>query len=381
MKALVRVKRWHSLPHYDFVVTWRQGGKRRLRYFKRERDAKMFAGEKEVELLNEGRKHGEITSEERQAILLARENGFPVREAVEFYIDHHAAIGRSISVEEAIEEFLSIREGEGKSQTHLRDLRSRLGAFSASHGKLVVAEMDTRLVDRWLTGLRMAAQTRINYRRVLHNFFSFACARGYASRNPVTGASKAKVVAKPPGILSVAQVRGILEACSLEILPAVAIGLFAGLRRAELERLPWRDVSLAGGFIEVSALNSKTAQRRLVTISPNLKAWLAPLCRERGPVFPPANIYRNLFGQALKRSGIKRWPANGLRHSFASYHLAHYQDAAKTALQLGHTESVTLFRHYRELVRPEDAEAFWGICPPEKNANGNVIAMSRQVAA
>src|SRR6476659_4772879 len=109
----------------------------------------MFAGEKEIELINEGRKHSEITSEERQAILLARENGFPVREAVVFFMDHHAAIGRSIPVEDAIEEFLSIREGEGKSLTHLRDLRSRLGAFSASHGKLLVAEVDTRLIDRW----------------------------------------------------------------------------------------------------------------------------------------------------------------------------------------------------------------------------------------
>ena len=57
------------------------------------------------------------------------------------------------------------------------------------------------------------------------------------------------------------------------------------------------------------------------------------------------------------------WPPNALRHSFASYHLAHHQDAAKTALQLGHTESRTLFAHYRELVKPADAKLYWRIFP------------------
>jgi integrase len=68
-----------------------------------------------------------------------------------------------------------------------------------------------------------------------------------------------------------------------------------------------------------------------------------------------------LFEAARQAAGIISWPANALRHSFASYHLAHYQDAAKTALQLGHTESGTLFRHYRELVTQQEAAAFWNI--------------------
>ena len=32
------------------------------------------------------------------------------------------------------------------------------------------------------------------------------------------------------------------------------------------------------------------------------------------------------------------------------------------ALQAGHSESV-LFKHYRKLVRPAEAAAFWGIYP------------------
>jgi integrase len=52
-----------------------------------------------------------------------------------------------------------------------------------------------------------------------------------------------------------------------------------------------------------------------------------------------------------------------LRHSFASYHLAHFQDAAATALQMGHTTTTMLFEHYREIVTREQAAKFWSIRP------------------
>ena len=85
---------------------------------------------------------------------------------------------------------------------------------------------------------------------------------------------------------------------------------------------------------------------------------------------PPFITYRRKFAKALKASGIKEWPDNALRHSFASYHLAAGQDAAATALQLGHTESRTLFAHYRELVRAEGA--YWQIKPDD-----NVVAFRK----
>ena len=37
---------------------------------------------------------------------------------------------------------------------------------------------------------------------------------------------------------------------------------------------------------------------------------------------------------AQRRAGIGKWPTNALRHSFASYHLAKFQDAPALALQM-----------------------------------------------
>jgi len=57
------------------------------------------------------------------------------------------------------------------------------------------------------------------------------------------------------------------------------------------------------------------------------------------------------------------WKTNALRHSFASYHLAHFKNAASTALELGHHDSRVTFAHYRELVKPKEAKRYWQLKP------------------
>jgi integrase len=159
----------------------------------------------------------------------------------------------------------------------------------------------------------------------------------------------------------VSQTARLLESTTPALLPYVAISAFAGLRRAELERLDWKDIHFDAGLIEVTAAKSKTARRRFVRIEPNLREWLLPVRKNLGRV-TPANFAKQF--EALRESaGITEWPNNALRHSFASYHLAHHQDAAALALQMGHTNSGMIFAHYRELVRPKDAERYWKIRP------------------
>jgi integrase len=133
------------------------------------------------------------------------------------------------------------------------------------------------------------------------------------------------------------------------------------LRRAEIERLDWREVDLQSGLIEVTASNAKSARRRLVKIQPNLVQWLQPHAQLSGNVTPAG--LNNLLMAAREAAGIVEWPPNALRHSFASYHLARFSDAAALALELGHTSSSLVFQHYRQLVKPKDAERYWKIAP------------------
>ena len=56
------------------------------------------------------------------------------------------------------------------------------------------------------------------------------------------------------------------------------------------------------------------------------------------------------------------WQDNGLRHSFISYRLAILHDTARVALKAGNSPEV-IFGHYRELVTPESARAWFDINP------------------
>jgi integrase len=227
----------------------------------------------------------------------------------------------------------------------------------------IVASITSQEIGAWILGLKRSPQTRVNYRRVVHNFFTFCVGRNYAPSNPLAGVARIKVTRGEAGILRVGEATRLLAACPEDILPAVVIGLFGGLRAAEVARLDWQEVDLERRHIEVKAAKAKTAQRRLVAISDNLVAWLGPHRKLAGPVRPSISTYRRRFAAALQHARIEQWPHNALRHSFASYHLACHQNAAKTALELGHAGAGIIFRHYRELVRPEEAKAFWDIAP------------------
>jgi hypothetical protein len=63
-----------------------------------------------------------------------------------------------------------------------------------------------------------------------------------------------------------------------------------------------------------------------------------------------------------------------MRHSAASYHLAAHRNETLTQAMLGHESGKMLFAHYRELVKPKDAERYWQIMPASEA--GKVVAMA-----
>ena len=288
--------------------------------------------------------------------------GRTITDAVEYYVAHLKASENSCTAEQLVRELLKAKEADGVSRRHLNDIRSRLSVFAEKFDGQMVATITSAQLDDWLRSLPVSAVTRNHYRQLLLLAFNFAVRRGYATENPAKKTDKAKGRKSDIGILTVNEAARLLESATPDVLPYLAIGLFAGLRRAEIERLDWSEIDFDSGLIEVTAQNSKTATRRFVTMQPNLREWLLPLRKHKGNV-TPSNCFRESFEQAREAAGIAEWPDNALRHSFASYHLAHFKNAASTALELGHHDSRITFAHYRELVKPKDAERYWSIRP------------------
>ena len=162
----------------------------------------------------------------------------------------------------------------------------------------------------------------------------------------------------PPGLHTPAEVRRVLATAAQHDLNAcrcLAVRYFAGLRTSEAVALEEKEIKTEAGFIEVTAAKAKTRRRRLVVITPALRAWLA-----LGGELPLKQV-NNRLRRIVALAGVP-WPANVTRHSFCSYHLAEFGNAGKTALEAGHSEAM-LFAHYREVVTPAAAAEFWAIRP------------------
>jgi len=366
-KIRVRKYRDSNRPHLKFVVNHREAGKRKRSFFETKQAAKTFADEQNIKLINEGREGAEFPTALRVMAQNAVEHltpfGKTITDAVEHYLAHLKAREKSCTAAELIDELVAAKKTDGASQRHVDDLDSRLNVFAKKFDGKPVAAITTAEIDDWLRSLRVSPATRNHYRRLLILAFNFAIQRGYATSNAAEQTAQAREPKTKPGMLNVDQARALLENASPEILPYVAIGLFAGLRRAEIDRLDWSEVDFDTGHIEVTAEKSKSKlANRFITMQPNLREWLLPLRKLKGGVTPLEN-FRQLFDQTRVAAGITDWPDNALRHSFASYHLAHFKDAKGLALEMGHTDSGMLFNHYRALVKPKEAERYWNIKP------------------
>jgi integrase len=361
----IRRYRDHNRPRWQYVVTHREGGKRKLKLFEKKAQAQDWAKFKKAEAEAQGMEHAEFATDLRVMAQSALEQlkpfGKTITDAVAHYVAYLKASERSCSAAQLVKEMIAAKKRDGFSERHVNDLRSRLKIFTAKFDGQQVATITSAEIDDWLRSLPVAPVTRNHYRSVTVLAFNFAIERGYAGSNPALKTAKAKETDSLPGILSVTQTTALLEAATPELLAYVAIGAFAGLRRAEIQRLDWKDVHFDADLIEVTAQKSKTARRRFVKIQPNLRAWLAPVRQHKGNVTPD-NFVKQF--EALRQSaGITDWPDNALRHSFASYHLAHFQDAAALALEMGHMDSGMIFSHYRQLVKPKEAARYWNIFP------------------
>jgi integrase len=348
--------KWAIAGHYV-------DGKRVRKFFKTKDAAQTFVRGLEITTENLGTRATQI--DPRLHIMAIECNdllvpyGKTLAEATDFYCKHLNAVQRSCTVNEWIWLFIESKRGDGASKPYLKDLRYRLKRFGNDFGNQVITTITNAQCIHWLQSLPHASGSRNAFRRVLKSFFNHAVMEGYCSHNPMAKTTKAKETDEPVEILKPEQLQSLLNKASSEIIPFLAIGGFAGLRTAERLRLDWNEIHLERNFIEVRASKSKTARRRLVTILPNLRTWLEPHQQKQGSIAPPG--LGKKMEVACEAAGISRWPHNGLRHSYASYHVAQFKDAAALALQMGHTTTDMIFDHYREVVSPQDAEKYWNI--------------------
>jgi hypothetical protein len=125
--------------------------------------------------------------------------------------------------------------------------------------------------------------------------------------------------------------------------------------------------------VEIKAAKAKTASRRLVPITPALRAWLEPFRQKEGRVlqrvpdeFALAKNFRKAVGEIKDKNGkaLLKIVHNGLRHSFITYRMAIVKNAGEVALEAGNSPRM-IFEHYRELATADEAEKWFARRPSE----------------
>ena len=247
-------------------------------------------------------------------------------------------------------------------KSQVNDFRDYIGAETQ------VATITPEMIESWIDagGIRgnewKATTKRASLARV-RGFFAWCIRKDYVSSNPALKLEGFIVHDHEPVILKLDQVVQFLEVTKKHdpaLLTPASLNLFCGIRPSEVRRMTQGNISLADREIELKGRQTKTRDRRFVDISDNGIEWL-----KLGGKMPLANLnhrWHALIIEAKAALGFEKWPHDCLRHSFCSYYLAAHENAAKTALQAGHTETI-LFKHYRKLVKKEQAEKFWNIFP------------------
>lgn len=348
-----------------------------FRQFKTKEQAKGFIDRQLNEQERFGSLANSLSTEERldatKAIGMLESSGASLVDCVAFYLKHNQPVSGDIQVSELTEIFLNARmaglgakRGRPLRQRSLDDLRARLGKFNLLFGSRLMKDVVTGEIESWLHRDEWSLQTRQNYFRILHTFFEFATTKGYRADNPMKGISKPCPDDSVPGVLSLVQCEQLLGAAldteqDFGLLGYVVLGMYCGIRSAELERLDWSAVDMESRHVTISAKIAKARSIRNVEIPENAMLWLMKCPKRTGDIRPPQ--FRERFDKLKEMAGIKKWPHNALRHSAGSYHFALHEDSAKTASMLGHTQDSVLFKHYRALTKKADAVEFFDLTP------------------
>lgn len=347
----------------------RLNGVRRRRFFRTREQAEADVETAELQRRSAGDVWVGLTPSERldaaQVIVEARKRGLTLRAVWDRFLALDAeAPAEVITLGDAIDRFLDAKGGNGTRPKYLESLRYSLRKFAAGREATPLHEVGAPGLSAHIDGLGSQWGKRSAFRR-LSTFWSFARRRGWVTANPFERVELVRVGDKVPVVLTVRQAARALvwtRRHRPRALAVLALAMFAGIRPWEIRGVTWADVDLDDGFVRVSAAASKVAQRRIVTLEPAAVAWLR-LAKDAGAQLPAtAFLARRLLPALAGVLGWSSWPHDALRHTAASYLIAHRRDLASVAVDLGNSPGI-LLRHYRELVTKRDAARFWGLVP------------------
>lgn len=304
-----------------------------------------------------------------------------------------------ISVAEAVSRWEAIKVSEVTRKLRpatIREVQGTARLIKCKLGDRILTDLtsgDVELViygHRTRNGAPLSYQTRHNLKNRLGGFFRWCARADLIEANIAAGVNAPKPKSeKDPEFLTVDEVVRLLKFAQSEqkyqpVLLSIVLGLFAGIRPNEVMKLEWENINLRTDppEIRVGAKQAKTLAARMVPIERPLLLFLFTLMDVDLKQFGTA-AYRRLFeelkgkmGYKLRgNDGVKKWPADVLRHTYATMWLAVHKDRDALAVHMG-TGIQNIPKFYNGVVSLEEAKRYWLIAPHDLASKSAKEAMA-----
>ena len=283
-----------------------------------------------------------------------------------FYIEYALANYREPVTQklltEAVTAYLATKDHEREqdliSEPHLTRMKWDLERLQKHFPKATVAELTGARLVEYFEARRAAIKTYNNRRGIVSTFLKFALQRDWITDNPLAKIPPRRIRRRRGGAVTFTaqqakDLMAYVEEHYPSAIPFFAFCLFAGirpcLRTGEILRLKPVHVKPAEGVIRIDGEVSKVREPRMVTIQPNLAAWLRAYPLDKFPIIP-ANL------QHIREKVALKFPLTHdvMRHTFISMFVAKFRSIGEAAIQAGNSEGI-IRRHYLDLKSPEEA--------------------------
>jgi integrase len=264
-----------------------------------------------------------------------------------------------------VETYISTMESKKLSLEGVWQAKACLRRFSETFGKLEPQDIKPSEIESWFNSLPFSQRTIWNHYSQARQFYNWREVRTLVPASPfldVETPEKTTVDVRRK-IITPAQMKELL---SQDLEPwtkcKIVLGGFAGLRVCEMMRMTYESIDEEFEEIIVTKEQSKQGRAmrpRSVTLQEAVKRHLP---KGSGPLTgkTPAWSWRQWMPKKVHLGGVEVGP-NALRHSFASYHLAHFKDMQKTAFEMGHTSPRLVYETYANSVSRRDAAEWWSL--------------------
>lgn len=277
---------------------------------------------------------------------------------------------KSVSFSQAVRASLEARKHRRpRTLQEIRYMAARMMKKCPELARKQVRSITPEDCGRYLRKSFPTPRQRHKGRLILSGILNYSLKRGWCRRNAAFLVPPPILREKRIRALSLYEAKRLLHTAEQlfrgECLPACALMLYAGIRPHEVKRLTWKHINLKSGLVSLAPTHTKTGGSRHVSILPVLGSILSRMSSAGSParsVCPPN--WEKKWKEVRRRSGILKksgWVQDVLRHTYASYHLAHFCNQNLLQKEMGHSSPSLLLARYLNMegITSATGAMFW----------------------